>query len=221
MTTNGWLGAMWPVVSRHLPPAHARVVEIGCGPHGGFVPFLLETGYDAIGVDPQAPSGSHYARLEFEDFDSRQPFDAAIACTSLHHVRDPGSVLDQLSTMLPSGGRVVVVEWAWERFDKATAEWCFAHIEEPGSSWLHRHRAEWVASGQEWNAYLHSFARNHGLHGAQELLAVLDERFDRQFSDDGPYFFADLPGVTDEEERAAIDAGTIHAVRIDWVGTRR
>ena len=212
---------MWPVVSRHLPPTPARVVEIGCGPAGGFVPFLLETGYEAVGVDPKAPTGSHYACLEFERFDSPQPFDAAIACTSLHHVRDPGRVLDQLVAMLPSGGRVVVVEWAWERFDQATAEWCFARIEEGGSSWLHRHRDEWVASGQEWDAYLPSFARHHGLHSAQELLGVLDERLDRRLSEDGPYFFADLPGVTDEEERVAIEAGTIQAVRSDWVGTRR
>ena len=154
-------------------------------------------------------------------FDSPQPFDAAIACTSLHHVRDPGIVLDRLVDMLSGGGRVVVVEWAWERFDRATAEWCFARIEEGGSTWLHRHRDEWVASGREWDRYLHYFARQHGLHSAQELLGVLDERLDRRFSEDGPYFFADLRGVTDDEERAAIDAGTIHAVRSDWVGTRR
>ena len=69
--------------------------------------------------------------------------------------------------------------------------------------------------------YLHSFARHHGLHSAQELLRVLDERLDRQFSEDGPYFFADLRVMTDEEERAAIEAGAIQAVRVDWVGTRR
>ena len=221
MTTSGWLDAMWPVVGSHLPPAPARVVEIGCGPVGGFVPFLVENGYQAVGVDPKAPSGSHYASIEFESFESAQPFDAAIACTSLHHVRDPGGVLDRLVTMLPRGGRVVVVEWAWERFDVATAQWCFARLGERGSSWLHRHRDEWVASGGGWDQYLNSFATHHGLHCAQELLRVLDERLDRQFSEDGPYFFADLPGVTDSEERAAIEAGAIQAVRIDWVGARR
>ncbi len=221
MTTSGWLGAMWPVVGRHLPPAPARVVEIGCGPAGGFVPFLLESGYEAVGVDPKAPSGSHYAGIEFEGFESAQPFDAAIACTSLHHVRDPGRVLDRLVAMLPSGGRVVVVEWAWERFDEATAKWCFARIEEHGSSWLHRHRDEWVASGREWDQYLRAFASHHGLHSAQELLRALDERLDRQLSEDGPYFFADLSGMTDTEELAAIEAGAIRAVRTDWVGVRR
>lgn len=112
VTRSRWLNAMWPMVGSHLPPAPARVLDIGCGSAGGFVPFLRENGYEALGVDPEAPNGSQYARLEFECFDSAQPFDAAIASTSLHHVRNPERVLDQITTMLASGGRVVVVEWA-------------------------------------------------------------------------------------------------------------
>ena len=221
VTPSRWLSAMWPVVGSHLPPAPARVLEIGCGSAGGFVPFLYENGYEALGVDPEAPIGSQYARLEFERFDSAQPFDAAIACASLHHVRDPVGVLERLTTMLASGGRVVVVEWAWERFDEATAQWCFAHLGEDGSSWLHRHRDQWRASGREWEVYLQSWASEHGLHSGEELLRVLDEQLARRFSANGPFFFSDLPEVTDSQERAAIEAGAIQAVRIDWVGTRR
>jgi hypothetical protein len=69
--------------------------------------------------------------------------------------------------------------------------------------------------------YLHSFARDHELHSAEELLRVLDERLDRESAGDGPYFFSDLQGMTDSKERAAIEAGTIQPVRVDWVGTRR
>ena len=46
-----WLDARWPFVRAHLPPAPARVLEIGCGPEGGFVPAMREHGYDAVGVD--------------------------------------------------------------------------------------------------------------------------------------------------------------------------
>jgi hypothetical protein len=37
-----WLAAVWPFVRRQLPSAPARVLEVGCGPLGGFVPALLE-----------------------------------------------------------------------------------------------------------------------------------------------------------------------------------
>jgi len=41
-------------VLHHLPPAPARVLEIGCGDRGGVVPALVDAGYDALGVDPRA-----------------------------------------------------------------------------------------------------------------------------------------------------------------------
>jgi hypothetical protein len=44
-----WLATLWPLVRAHLPAPPARVVDIGCGPHGGFVPFLHSNGYDAAG----------------------------------------------------------------------------------------------------------------------------------------------------------------------------
>ena len=37
----------------------------------------------------------------------------------------------------------------------------------------------------------------------------------------GPYFFADLAGVSEVDEQAAIDAGQIQANRIQYVGRRR
>ena len=57
-----WLATIWPFVRAHLPEAPASVVGIGCGPLEGFVPMLRSHGYDAIGIDPEAPAGPHYLR---------------------------------------------------------------------------------------------------------------------------------------------------------------
>jgi hypothetical protein len=51
-----WLATLWPLVRGRLPAPPARVVEIGCGPLGGFVPMLRANGYDAVGIDPRHPS---------------------------------------------------------------------------------------------------------------------------------------------------------------------
>ena len=48
------------------PLLRAEVVEIGCGPLGGFVPMLRSSGYKALGVDPEAPDGERYRHVEFE-----------------------------------------------------------------------------------------------------------------------------------------------------------
>lgn len=95
-------------------------VEIGCGPLGGFVPMLRSVGYAATGVDPEAPAGPWYQRVEFERYEMAEPAEAVLACTSLHHVADLGEVLNLVGTALVSGGSLVVVEWAQERFDEAT-----------------------------------------------------------------------------------------------------
>jgi SAM-dependent methyltransferase len=215
-----WLAAAWPVVRGRLPAPPAHVVEIGCGPLGGFVPMLRSSGYDALGVDPEAPDEEHYRRVEFERADLVRDADAVVASTSLHHVADPAEVLDRIA--LAAGGTVVVIEWAWEEFDEATADWCFQRLgpdEEPG--WLHRRRKEWLASGLSWRAYLRAWAEEEGLHSAGTLLRLLDERFRRVHLARGPYFFADLAGVTEEDERAAIEAGQIRATRVDYVGMPR
>jgi SAM-dependent methyltransferase len=120
-----WLAAVWPFVRGQLPPAPATVLEIGCGTAGGFVPALLEGGYDATGVDPEAPEGRHYHRVEFERYEPPQPVACVVASLSLHHVADLDEVLDRVQACLLPDGALVVVEWAWERFDGATAGWCF------------------------------------------------------------------------------------------------
>jgi hypothetical protein len=220
-----WLAAVWPFVRARLPFPPATVLEIGCGPLGGFVPALLRGGYDPAGVDPEAPEAPGYHRIEFEQYEPPQAVEAVVACTSLHHVADLDEVLDRVGAVLAAEGALVVVEWAWERFDEATARWCFARLAapvpeaEPG--WLQRHRDEWAASGQPWDAYWRAWATAEGLHTGQAIVRGLDARFDRQECGFGPYFFADLADTMQADEQAAIDAGKVQATGIWYAGRRR
>lgn len=217
-----WLAAVWPSVRGPLPPAPAVVVEIGCGPLGGFVPRLEAAGYEVTGIDPEAPPGSSYRRAEFEHSDLPGRVDAIVACTSLHHVDDLAGVLDLVHAALLPGGTVVVVEWARERFGEATARWCFGRLPEPGPDpgWLHRLHAEWQESGRSWDAFLLSWVQAEGLHAGLDILNGLDARFDCRSLGFGPYFFPDLAGTSEADEQAAIDAGLIEANRIHYVGHR-
>src|SRR6266581_3536458 len=133
-----WLAAVWPFVRAWLPSPPSAVVEIGCGPLGGFVPMLRSAGYDAAGVDPEAPDGPGYHQVEFERYQVPGPAAAVVACASLHHVADVGEVLGLAGAALAGGGTIVVVEWARERFDDATAQWCFDRLPGPSAehNWL-------------------------------------------------------------------------------------
>jgi SAM-dependent methyltransferase len=223
MPEERWLAAVWPFVSSWLPGPPAAVLEIGCGPLGGFVPMLRAAGYQASGVDPEAPDGPWYRRAEFGRYEVPGPVQAVVACTSLHHVADVGEVLASTGAALAARGTLVVVEWARERFDEATARWCFQHLPppvgEPG--WLRQRHDEWRASGLPWDGYCRAWAEDEGLHTGQDIVRELDARFDRQLLAYGPYFFPGLTDVSENEEQAAIDAGEIHANRISYACRRR
>jgi len=218
-----WLAALWPFVRAWLPASPAVVVEIGCGPLGGFVPALRSAGYAAVGVDPEAPEGPWYQRIEFERYEVPGPAQAVVACTSLHHVADVADVLDLAEAALAARGPLVVVEWARERFDEATARWCFDRLPRPsdGPGWLQQRHDQWRASGLAWDDYCRAWAEEEGLHAGRDIVRELDTRFDRQLLTDGPYFFPDLAGISEDDEQAAIDAGEIQANRIAYVGWRR
>jgi SAM-dependent methyltransferase len=218
-----WLAALWPSVRAPLPSPPARVLEIGCGPLGGFVPMLRAGGYAATGIDPEAPEGADFRRVGFEDYLPSRPADAIIACTSLHHVADLGRVLDLAVAALVPAGVLVVVEWARERFDEATAGWCFARLPGPGEErgWLNDRYEQWQASGQSWDVYFRSWADGEGLHSGEDILRALQARFETGELGYGAYFFPDLSGTSEAGELAAIDAGQIRANRIQYHGSRR
>ncbi len=215
-----WLAAIWPFVRDALPAAPARGVEIGCGPLGGFVPVLRSAGYQATGVDPEAPREPWYRRAEFERAGPLPAADAIVACTSLHHVADLAEVLDLVDAALVPGGAVIVVEWARERFDADTARWCFDRLPEPDDdeNWLSKHRARWREAGQPWEDYIRSWAEAEGLHAGQVVLDGLYARFGSSPAAYGPYFFADLTGTSEADEQAAIDRGLIRACGIRYAG---
>ncbi len=195
-------------------------MEVGCGSLGGFVPALQSSGYDALGVDPRAPEGARYRRIEFEESDLPAQVDAVVACTSLHHVAKPGAVLDKIANTLAPRGVVIVVEWDWESFDGETAQWCFERLGAPESAgWLRRRRDEWLASHLPWDRYLKTWATQEGVHSAQALVRELDRRLRRDICRRGPYFFPELADTNEADELDAISAGQIRATRLDYVGT--
>jgi tRNA-Thr(GGU) m(6)t(6)A37 methyltransferase TsaA len=198
------------------------VVELGCGPAGGHVPALIQAGYDATGVDPEAPEGPAYLRARFEEYRPSGPADAVVASVSLHHVDDPAVVVDRIAGLLAPDGVLVVVEWISEHFDEATARWCFGHhsLDEPGA-WLGELEANWAASGLGWDAFFRAWLEEHGLHAAGIIRRALDDRFAVTHLSSGPYYFPDLPGADPAAEQAAIDAGRIRAGCLRYAGRVR
>lgn len=109
-----------------LPKPPASIVEIGCGP-GSLTRILGERGYDAIGVDPEAPDATGFIRDTLEEFEPDSEFDAAVAVRSMHHLHDMGRAIDNLASALKQGARLVAFEFAVENIDAAADGWLAAH----------------------------------------------------------------------------------------------
>ena len=127
---------LWGFILDWLPARPARVLDIGCG-DGTLTRRLIGEGYDATGLDPDAPREEGYLRDTLEAFRSTATFDAAVAVRSLHHLHDPVRALDNLQALLRPGGRLVAFEFAVEHLDDAARRWLAAEgvappVSEPG-----------------------------------------------------------------------------------------
>ncbi len=176
-------------VLHELPPAPARVLEIGCGDAGGVVPALVEAGYDALGVDPRAPAGPRYRQCDFREIEGR--YDAVVAGRVIHHLQPLGEAVDKLASLAPL---LVVDEFAWDIIDPELEAWYAAHHtpSSPGPPTL-----------DEWRR------RHSGLHPHDVLLAALRSRYDERTLEWVPYFHRWLGDVESPDRIGYVWAGAI------------
>jgi hypothetical protein len=175
------------VLSR-LPPAPARVLEVGCGRDGGVSPALAAAGYDVLAIDPDAPEGTLFRRTTLESFDDPVPFDAIVAGRVLHHVKPLGPAVDKLAALAPL---LIVDEFAPERVDRAARDW-----------YRERYLSLPAPSGPP---DLDTWAAAHyDLHPSDVLRAQLERRFETRDLRWRPYLYRWLgdPEGRELEEKA-------------------
>jgi SAM-dependent methyltransferase len=184
-----------------LPPAPARVLEVGAG-SGELAAELRAAGYDVVAIDPVGGPGIVQVHLhELDEPDGS--FDAAVAVVSLHHVEPLPQSVDRLAALLPAGARLVVDEFDVDRYDEAAARWWLGHTQRSD------HPAALVAD-----------LRGH-LHGLATLRSELGRRFEIGDPVRGAYLhrWEIDPGLrTAEEEQIA--AGRIPATGARFIATR-
>jgi SAM-dependent methyltransferase len=180
----------------------ARVLDVGCG-DGALVEGLAAAGFDAVGVDPNAPASARLVRERVEDATGIGRFDAVCAVTSLHHA-ELERVLPAITGLLRPGGLVVVSEFSWEAYDERAAAWVGEYNPARDGS-----VAAWRDEHDE-------------LHRGEHVLAALDETFRRRSLTARPYLAAMLgrPEL-EREEVAAIARDRLPAIGWWYVGATR
>lgn len=213
------------MVLRAVPPAPARVLDVGCG-DGRLARTMAAAGHSVVAIDPDAPQGPLFRQVTIDEFIASEPFDAAVATLSLHHIADLEAAVAKIAGLVISGGTFVVVEFAWDRLDEATAGWALEHLasgHEDG--WLARRRIEWEAQGDEdvsgFGDYLRRWAASKNFHSAPEMIDALRSRFCEMNFERWPYLYVELEGVTREQEMTEIEEGRIQATAFVFIGSSR
>ena len=200
-------------VREHLPPAPARVLDVGCG-QGELTTALDVSGYDVLGIDPRAPEGERFRRIRLEDLEPADgPYDAVVASYSLHHIRDLDHALDLVVELLEPGGALVLDEFGWDLVDEPTLDWLYGQRRALAAAGLGEAPASLEALRDEWRT------EHLGLHGFEELRTAVGARFEERAFARMPFFHRQLGGVATEVlEQALVEAGAIQALGFRYAG---
>ena len=212
------------MVLHALKPPPVRVLEVGCG-EGRLALSMAAAGHRVVAIDPGAPLGPLFQPVTIEAFVASEPFDAAVATLSLHHIADLDAAVAKIAGLVIPGGTFVVVEFAWDRLDEATAAWALEHLA-PASEdgWLARRRNAWHAEdggddGSGFADYLRRWAASENFHSATAMIDALRSHFHEIRFERWPYLYPELGGVTREREIAEIEEGRIQAMSFSFVGS--
>ncbi len=138
-------GDIYRLVDSFLPDRKLRILDVGCG--SGFLSLeLVRNGHDVLGIDLDKnlvkkakqtmmtdPYRSKRGSLEYlvsdisEWKDHGKIFDVVIFNRSLHHIAKPSRALDKVRQILSVRGRIICLEYAYDRFDRRSANW-FYHV---------------------------------------------------------------------------------------------
>ena len=180
-------------LERVLPPAPARVLEVGTG-DGAVSLALAAKGYGVTALDEgfDAPSdgGSvRWVERDFLHFDGEGAFDVVLFTRSLHHMAPLDDAIDRAVQALAPAGRVVAEEFAYDRVNLPTARWFYDLKAVLGAAGLLRSGAGAEEEGNPLGRWRREHVTDPPLPTGHSILAGARARLDLTLVEEAPYLY--------------------------------
>ena len=176
-----------------------KILEVGCGT--GFMSLeLARMGHDVVGIDPNEkiiriarrtmetdPYNKTRGRLRYEvaDFnkwsDVPGTYDVVLFSRVLHDLPHPKNILSRAHRLLKNRGRLVCLEYAYDRTDRRAATWLYQigrALELTG--WYSSHLPENPKEGVEGILRESLYGRKEHVNKFEEMRQPLEQLFVRE-----------------------------------------
>jgi ubiquinone/menaquinone biosynthesis C-methylase UbiE len=231
-----------------------KILEVGCGT--GFMSLeLARMGHDVVGIDSNQkiiriarrtmetdPHSKTRGSLRYEvtDFnkwsDIPETYDVVLFSRVLHDLPHPTKILSRAHDLLKNGGRVVCLEYAYDRMDRRAATWLYQirrALELTG--WYSSHLPEDPEEGVENILRENLYGRKEHINKFEEMRQPLGQLFVNERLSWHCYHCWDVlrdmrvPDRKTEKaiaslfkrmEQILIDSGEIQPVLFRFVGTK-
>jgi len=195
-------------VRANLPPAPARVLEVGAG-DGWLARSLRDGGYDLTAIDPKSESADVQPLALAELPDPAHPFDAAVAVVSLHHVEPLEESIERLAAVMAGGAPLLLDEFDASALDERAAVW-----------WLDQRRAR---GGEESETPAELMATMRAkVHSIDLLTDALSRQFEVGEPQRGLYLYRwKLDETVRALEESLVAAGELPPTGVRIIARRR
>jgi SAM-dependent methyltransferase len=194
-------------LERALPPAPAKLLEVGAG-NGAVAVALAARGYDVTAADesegpPDSPGAGRvrWVQADFLHYEEDARYAAVLFTRSLHHMASAEAAIARATALLEANGVLIGEEFAYDRVTLPTARWYYDLEYLLVEAGILAPTGEEALEGNPLGRWRREHAHDPPLLTGHAMLAAAREEFEISAADETPYLYRNFCARLEESDR--------------------